>query len=187
MGSFREVLKQMHRDQIRERRSEVGHDPIRAAIIDILKRWIDAGDCEKIWETVEPLLKVKVEPTHFVLEIVDAALVARKLKEMHDALPGLGDKARKRTTENWRKGLDIQALYYSVTERKERLIGRERTGPRVQFMRTLSEGFERWCGQPLDGEVAALTEIALGERDISSNTARMARRRRSTRPRTVDR
>jgi hypothetical protein len=74
-----------------------------------------------------------------------------------------------------------------VTEEKERLIGRERTGPRVQFMETLSAGLERWCGQPLDGTVAALTEIALGERDISPNAARMVRRRRSTRPRTVDR
>jgi hypothetical protein len=102
--SFREALKEIRRDQIRERRGEVGRNKIRAATITILTRWIDAGDCDKIWETIEPLLKVKVTPTHFILEIVDAALVAHKLKEIHDALPGLGDKARKHTTENYRTG-----------------------------------------------------------------------------------
>jgi len=181
--AFRNRLEEYKRDYLK-----FSKDPphVRPIALQILSDWMDHPDCDKIWDAVDRFLKVKVTPERFIVEVLRAAIDAEKLKLVHSALPGLGDKAAKHTKKDWREGLALQARHYVVSEQKERVLGREGTGPRVNFLRELSAGFERWCGKPLDKEVAALTEITFGE-SVTPQAARSARKNRPTRPRTVGR
>jgi hypothetical protein len=68
-------------------------------------------------------------------------------------------------------------LLDNVEALRARVLGREKTGPRMFFMRRLSASFEYWCGQPLDDVVGILTGIAFNlEKEISAEAVRKARK-----------
>lgn len=158
---------------------------------EVLARWIDHRECELIWTTLRSLLKVKVTPGHFIAEIIFARLDAERLNIIVREGPAIEAKARARTKRHLREKkytqlADENALLGDFVTRRDRVLGREKTGPRINFMKELSAGFVRWCGQPLDEVVGVLTEIAFGE-PTTGEAARAARkparmRHRSTRP-----
>jgi hypothetical protein len=152
-----------------------------------LARWIDHPECESIWIILRPLLKVEITPDYFIAQIIFARFDAEQLNIIVRKGPALEAKARARTKRHLREKKYTQlaaenALLGEFVSRRARVLGREKTGPRTNFMKGLSAGFVRWCGQPLDDVVGVLTEIAFGE-PMTGEAARAARtRHRSTRP-----
>ena len=157
----------------------------------ILERWIDRNECESIWVTIRPLLRVQVTPGHFIAEIIAARFEAEQLDIIAREAPAIENKNKARTKRHLQEKKYSElakenAALADFVDRRARVLGREKTGPRLHFMRQLSAGFIRWCGQPLDNEVRLLTEIAFGV-ELTSEAARAARnprarRNRCTRP-----
>jgi hypothetical protein len=158
---------------------------------EVVARWIDHTECESIWTTVWPLMKVQVTPGHFIREIILARNDTERLNIIVREAPTVEAKARARTRRLFREKKYTQLGYENevlgdFVERRASVLGREKTGPRLTFMKRLSGGFVRWCGQPLDNVVRVLTEIAFGE-PITTEAVRAARssrpkRDRGTRP-----
>jgi hypothetical protein len=154
---------------------------------EVIARWIDHTECEAVWTTLRPLLKVEVTPGHFIAEILFARNDAELLNMMVRAAPKLEAKMRARTKRHlsekrYTQLADENVVLGDFVERRARVIGREKTGPRIHFMQRLSAGFLQWCGQPLDNEVRVLTEIAFGE-EITTEAVRAARRPKAKRDR----
>jgi hypothetical protein len=157
---------------------------------EVIAQWIDHTECELIWTTIRPLLKVEITPGQFIKEIIFARFDAEQLSIIAAKAPNIEATMRARTKRHLQKKEYAQlghenTLLDDLIERRAQ-FGREKTGPRLDFMRRLSAGFLRWCGQPLDNVVRVLTEIAFGD-PITTEAVRAARsprarRCRGTRP-----
>jgi hypothetical protein len=178
--SFRDVLK-AYQQQLPTLVAEKD----RRLVEKVLAEWIDHADCEAIWATVRPLLKVEVARDHFIGEILVARITAKRLNTIARKAPSLERKARVRATRhlNTKEYREATATIEALGDFASRrgVLGRKgKTAARMIFMRLLSNGFVLWCGQPLDKEVAALTEICFsGEKSITTDTVRDARKKRA--------
>jgi hypothetical protein len=151
---------------------------------EVLARWIDHPECEAIWVTLQSSLKVAVTPGHFISEIIFARFDAEQLSIIVSEARTIEAKARVRTKrhlieKNYEQIAHENALLADFLERRSRVIGRKKSGPRVHFMRQISAAFVQWCDAPLDNVARVLTEIAFGE-PITIEAVRAARNPRAT-------
>jgi hypothetical protein len=153
---------------------------------EMINRWIDHSQCEALWATVAPLLKVEVTSDRFIAEIVQARLTAEMLETIRASHPRkemeqLGNRLMRE--DKWAEAGARSTAFDNQIARFEEcriragqagLFGRKDPA-RMYFMRQLSAGFVRWCGQWRDNEVRVLTEIAFGP-DVTLEAVRNARR-----------
>lgn len=157
---------------------------------EILAHWIDHPECEAIWTTLHPLLKVAVSPGHFISEVIFARYDAEQLNIVVREAPAIEARARARALRHFKKKNYSQLvledeLLTDFVGLRARVIGRKKTtGPRINFMREMSAGFQHWCGQPLDNVVRVLTEIAFGQ-PVTIEAVRGARNPRPSRDRGI--
>lgn len=151
---------------------------------EIIARWIDNNECETIWTTVQPFMKIAgVTPDHFISNIIAARLDTEQLNIIVREAPALEAKVRARTKRHVQEKKYSQLAYENeilgrFVERRRQTLGREKTGPRIAFMKRLSGSFERWCGQPLDNIVRILTDIAF-DGETTTEAVRAARSSRA--------
>jgi hypothetical protein len=152
---------------------------------EIIARWLDHPECESIWSTLQPFLLVP--PGVLIGGVILTRFDAENFKGIASKLPDYEAKMPARTkrhlrTKKYRESAREIELMGETIELRDRLLGREKTGPRLNFMRRWSARFELWCGQPLDYEVSLLTAIAFDDDKITAEAVRAARRGdRSTR------
>ena len=180
-STFRDELKAFQR-RLPTLTAENNHWKGRLAH-DVIARWVDHSECESIWTTVRPLMRVQLTPGHFIAEIIFARNDVEQLNFIVREAPAIEAKARARTKRHLKERkyselAEENALLGEFVERRARVLGREKTGPRINFMKRLSAGFVQWCGQPLDNVVRVLTEIAFGE-PITTEAVRAARKPRT--------
>jgi hypothetical protein len=157
----------------------------------VLARWIDHTECESIWTTLRPLLPAEMTAGDFIGAVILARNDAEQLNIIVQEAPGLEAKVHTRTkrhlkAKQYSQIAEENALLGEFVTRRARELGREKTGPRINFMRRISMGLELWCGQPLDNVARVLTEIAFGQ-PVTTEAMRAARspkvrRNRGTRP-----
>ncbi len=163
-------------------------DWMERLVHEVLVRWMDHTECESIWTTIRPLLRVAVTPVHFIDEVI-LRIDAEQLNTVVREAPVLEAKMRTRmkrlfSAKQYSRLAPLNAVLGDFNERKARVLGRKKTGPRINFMKELSAGFVKWCGQPLDNEVRVLAEIAFGG-PTTTEAVRAARSPRARRHRVV--
>jgi hypothetical protein len=110
--------------------------------------------------------------------------MAGELQQVVDDLPSWERKAntrarRHRKAKNYTAiGVENILLGRTVALRRK-ILSREKTAPRLKFMRDLSWRFQQGCGQPLYELVATLTEIVFNKK-TDPEAARSACRSKST-------
>jgi hypothetical protein len=152
----------------------------------VLGRWGSRHDWQEVWVMLRPLLPAQMSDVDFIGAVIEARLDAEVLSHIIHDMPGLEKKVHKRARDHLRHrnhvALSFEAgLLANIRHKRDRILGREKTDPRLQFMKRLSDGFQQWCGQPLDGAVKVLTEIAF-DRETTTEAVRKARQQRTTRP-----
>jgi hypothetical protein len=167
-------------DAFRKRLMMGPDDDWRRLFVEVLDRWGEHADVEKMWMKV----KAKV-PTALAGEFIAAVLLRRKLVNEIDSrmeqLPEIEGKVRSSTKRNLKEGRyrEIAAAngwLADVKELRTTVLGRERTGSRKHFMLGWSKIFQDVCGQPLDEVVAFFTEIAFDGGPVSTEAVRGARK-----------
>lgn len=156
----------------------------------VVNRWKKHPDRETIWTAVRPLLRVELTPSGFIDEVVLSRIDAEELTIIVSEAAKLEKKTVTRTIRQSREKKYFQAvaeltLLGKFKEQRARVLGREKTGPRVWFMKRWSALLLQWCGKPLDDVVRVITEIAFGEpisTDAVKHARSGARRDRRTRP-----
>jgi len=185
-GGFRAELVALRQEK--ERQADA--DPAeRALVLKLLDRWIDRRDSETIWITIIEALRASkvapVPPREFIAGVLQSRLAVARASAVEKQSRAVAADVLRRADLDW-KGDRIKEAVEKKTqvrrfqEQEKALLGRKRKGAlQKRFMVLWRKNFIEHCGAPLDGVVAALTEIAFGGNvtiDMVRGAMRPARR-----------
>jgi hypothetical protein len=136
-----------------------GHFALPLALKSI-DRWCKHTDAEKTWETLKRHTPAEhmLTAEEFIRLVLNHGLMAGKLQQVVDELPSQERKAnararRHRQTKNYIPD-GVERIYLGLTlAGRQKALSRERTAPRVTFMRDLSTRFQQACGVRQLGDV----------------------------------
>lgn len=161
-----------------------GHSQLPLAL-KIIDRWRKHPDVEKTWEALKRIpVEHMLTAEEFIYVVLEHRFLAEKLQQIIDRLPRLESKVNSHTRRHLRDrnytAIGVENIHLGRTMAlRRKALTREKTAPRLKFMRDLSAQFQQVCGQPLYSLVATLTEIAFNK-ETSPEAVRSAHRSKST-------
>jgi hypothetical protein len=148
--------------------------PERELVLQVLKRWDDAGATEEIWKAITDASLANGMPppeaAEFIEWLISTRLTYEKLSHVIEQTPAVTTRLRVQVEREWRGPVNVwpgaagkRAAVEAHEARMDAVLGRKKAGaPRKRFMKLLRDAFIANCGRPLNNVVAALTEIAFG-------------------------